>query len=154
MDFVHLHVHTQYSLADSSLKTKELAKRVKEMGMKSVAITDHGFLYGVIDFYKACKKEGIKPIIGVETYVAPRSNKMKVVKLDDANYHLVLLAKSNVGYNNLIAISLPSRSKNSLRRTASSFSPYSVFLTIRTSITPGFFWTICASRILIMSLKT
>lgn len=104
MSFVHLHVHTEYSLADSSLRVRELAKRTKEMGMDSIAITDHGFLYGVVDFYKACKKEGVKPIIGIETYVAPRSNLMKMAKLDDANYHLVLLAKNNDGYNNLIKI--------------------------------------------------
>lgn len=102
--FIHLHVHTKGSLADAMLKEDELAKTVKKLGMKSVAITDHGNMFNAIRFYKACKREGIKPIIGMETYVAPRSNTLKQHKLDDANYHLVLLAENNEGYQNLINI--------------------------------------------------
>jgi DNA polymerase-3 subunit alpha len=104
LDFVHLHLHTGYSLADSSLKPKQLAKKVKELGMKSVAITDHGSMFGVIEFYKACQNEGIKPILGVETYVAPRTNRQKEGSDDNANYHLVLLAENEEGYHNLIEI--------------------------------------------------
>ena len=73
MEFTHLHVHTEYSLLDGSAKIKELVKRAKELGMKALAITDHGVMYGAIDFYKACLAEGIKPIIGCEVYVAPNS---------------------------------------------------------------------------------
>lgn len=102
--FTHLHLHTQRSLADAMLKEEELAKFIKEKGMHSVAITDHGNMFNAIQFYKACKREGIKPIIGMEAYVAPRSNLLKQHGLDDANYHLVLLAENNEGYQNLINI--------------------------------------------------
>ncbi|MDF2841803.1 MAG: polymerase alpha subunit [Herbinix sp.] len=102
--FTHLHVHTQGSLADSMLKEIELAKAIKAKGMHAVAITDHGNMFNVIKFYKACKREGIKPIIGMEAYVAPRSNLLKQHKIDDANYHLVLLAENNDGYQNLMSI--------------------------------------------------
>jgi DNA polymerase-3 subunit alpha len=105
IEFAHLHVHTGYSLADSLLKPKQLAKRIKELGMKSVAITDHGNLFGVIEFYKACKSEGIKPIIGIETYVAPRTNRQKEGDQDSKNYHLILLAKNEKGYSNLMQLS-------------------------------------------------
>lgn len=104
-DFRHLHVHTGYSIADGALHIKDLVRRVKELGMDSVAITDHGNMYGVIDFYQTCKKEGIKPIIGMEAYVAPRINTLKESRADAANYHLVLLCENNEGYQNLIKIS-------------------------------------------------
>lgn len=102
--FVHLHVHTEYSLLDGSARIKNLVKRAKELNMDSLAITDHGSMYGVIDFYKACKEEGIKPIIGCEIYIAPRSLYKKESNYDSENYHLVLLAKNNDGYKNLMKI--------------------------------------------------
>lgn len=105
MDFTHLHVHTEYSLLDGSAKIKELVARAKELGMKSLAITDHGVMYGAIDFYKAAKAAGIKPIIGCEVYVAPGSRfDREITKGEDRYYHLVLLAKNNQGYKNLSKI--------------------------------------------------
>ncbi|EYE88597.1 DNA polymerase III subunit alpha [Fervidicella metallireducens AeB] len=103
-DFVHLHVHTEYSLLDGSGRIKNLVKRAKELGMDALAITDHGVMFGVIDFYKVCKEEGIKPIIGCEVYVAPRSLYKKESGIDGENYHLVLLAKNNEGYKKLMKI--------------------------------------------------
>ena len=103
--FRHLHVHTGYSIADGAMHVRDLVKRVKELGMDSVAITDHGNMYGIIDFYQTCKKEGIKPVIGMEAYVAPRVNTMKESHIDNANYHLVLLCENNEGYQNLMQIS-------------------------------------------------
>ncbi|MGL5260189.1 MAG: DNA polymerase III subunit alpha [Lachnospiraceae bacterium] len=105
MAFTHLHVHTEYSLLDGSNKIKEYVKRVKELGMNSAAITDHGVMYGVIDFYKEAKQAGINPIIGCEVYVAPNSRFEKEAKVGEKNYHhLVLLAKNNTGYHNLMKI--------------------------------------------------
>ena len=105
MAFAHLHVHTEYSLLDGSNKIKEYVKRVKELGMNSAAITDHGVMYGVIDFYRAAKEEGIKPIIGCEVYVAPNSRYDKeTTGGEDRYYHLVLLAENNTGYENLMKI--------------------------------------------------
>ena len=105
MAFAHLHVHTEYSLLDGSNKIKEYVKRVKELGMDSAAITDHGVMYGVIDFYKACKAEGINPILGCEVYVAPNSRFDKeLTGGEDRYYHLVLLAENNKGYENLMKI--------------------------------------------------
>ncbi|MDO4302915.1 MAG: DNA polymerase III subunit alpha [Bacillota bacterium] len=105
MAFTHLHVHTEYSLLDGSNKIKEYVKRVKELGMDSAAITDHGVMYGVIDFYKACKEEGINPILGCEVYVAPNSRFDKeLTGGEDRYYHLVLLAENNTGYDNLMKI--------------------------------------------------
>jgi len=105
MAFTHLHVHTEYSLLDGSNKIKEYVKRVKELGMNSAAITDHGVMYGVIDFYRACKAEGIRPIIGCEVYVAPNSRFDKeLTGGEDRYYHLVLLAENNAGYQNLMKI--------------------------------------------------
>lgn len=102
MSFTHLHLHTEYSLLDGASRIKELVKRIKELGMDSVAITDHGVMYGAIDFYKECKKNNIKPIIGCEVYV---TNKSATIK-DKTNpyFHLVLLAENNTGYQNLIKI--------------------------------------------------
>ncbi|MGN0435807.1 MAG: DNA polymerase III subunit alpha [Wujia sp.] len=105
MEFTHLHVHTEYSLLDGSAKIKELVARAKELGMKALAITDHGVMYGAIDFYKACKAAGIKPIIGCEVYVAPGSRfDREVTKGEERYFHLVLLAKNNEGYKNLSKI--------------------------------------------------
>ena len=105
MAFTHLHVHTEYSLLDGSNKIKEYVKRVKELGMDSAAITDHGVMYGVIDFYKAAKEAGIKPIIGCEVYVAPGSRFDREQGAgDDRYYHLILLAENNKGYANLMKI--------------------------------------------------
>ena len=106
MNFTHLHVHTEYSLLDGSSKIKELPARAKELGMDSLAITDHGVMYGVIDFYRACKAAEIKPIIGCEVYVAPgsRFDKEAIGQGDDRYYHLVLLAENNTGYSNLMKI--------------------------------------------------
>ena len=101
MSFVHLHVHTEYSLLDGACRIPLLVKRVKELGQSAVAITDHGVMYGVVDFYKACKAEGVKPIIGCEVYVAPRKRTDKVHEYDAAMYHLILLCRNEVGYRNL-----------------------------------------------------
>ena len=100
-EFAHLHVHTEYSLLDGFSRVKKLIKRTKELGMKSVAITDHGNMFGVIDFYKEAKKAGIKPIIGCEVYVAPRTRFDRVHELDAEARHLVLLCENEVGYHNL-----------------------------------------------------
>ena len=103
-DFVHLHVHTEYSLLDGAGRVERLLKRAKELGMKALAITDHGVMYGIIDFYKQAQKHGIKPIIGCEVYVAPRSMKDKDPKYDSSQNHLVLLVKNEEGYRNLIKL--------------------------------------------------
>ena len=101
MSFVHLHVHTEFSLLDGACRITELVKRVKELGQSAVAITDHGVMYGVVDFYKACKAAGVKPIIGCEVYVAPRSRTDRVHEYDAEARHLILLCKNEVGYRNL-----------------------------------------------------
>ena len=105
MSFAHLHVHTEYSLLDGSNKIKEYVARVKELGMNSAAITDHGVMFGCIDFYKAAKEAGIKPILGCEVYVAPGSRfDRETVKGEERYYHLVLLAENDLGYSNLTKI--------------------------------------------------
>ena len=105
MGFTHLHVHTEYSLLDGSNKIKEYVARVKELGMDSAAITDHGVMYGCIDFYRAAKEAGINPILGCEVYVAPGSRFDKEMQHgEDRYYHLVLLAENNQGYSNLMKI--------------------------------------------------
>ncbi len=105
MAFTHLHVHTEYSLLDGSSKIKELVNRAKELNMDSLAITDHGVMYGVIDFYRAAKEAGIKPVIGWEVYVAPGSRfDRENVNGEDRYYHLVLLAENDTGYHNLMKI--------------------------------------------------
>lgn len=103
-DFVHLHVHSEYSLLDGMCRIKDLPKRAKELGMKAIAITDHGVMYGAVNFYKECVKEGIKPIIGCEVYVAPRSRLNKEAGIDDEYAHLILLVKNKTGYQNLIKL--------------------------------------------------
>lgn len=102
MSFVHLHVHTEYSLLDGACRIDGLLKAAKEKGQTALAITDHGVMYGVMEFYKKAKKMGIKPIIGCEVYVAPRSRFDKVRELDSEYRHLILLCKNNIGYQNLI----------------------------------------------------
>lgn len=105
MGFAHLHVHTEYSLLDGSNKITEYVARVKELGMNSAAITDHGVMFGVIDFYRAAKAAGINPVLGCEVYVAPNSRFDKEAGAkDDRYYHLVLLAENNQGYANLMKI--------------------------------------------------
>ena len=105
MEFTHLHVHTAYSLLDGSGKIKDMAKQAKALGFDAMAITDHGVMYGAIDFYRACKAEGIKPVIGCEVYVAPGSRFDKELQVkEDRYHHLVLLAENNTGYQNLIKI--------------------------------------------------
>ena len=102
-NFVHLHIHSEFSLLDGANRIKDIPKRCKELGMETIAITDHGVMYGVIDFYKACKKEGIKPIIGCEVYVTPRGRTRhdKEPGVDNKYNHLILLAKNMQGYRNL-----------------------------------------------------
>ena len=102
-DFVHLHLHTEYSLLDGACRIDRLFDHLRELGQTAVAITDHGVMYGCVDFYKAAKKAGIKPIIGCEVYVATRTRFDKVNRLDGYN-HLVLLCKNETGYKNLIKI--------------------------------------------------
>ena len=103
MSFVHLHVHTEYSLLDGACRIRDLPKIVKEMGQTACAITDHGVMYGAVDFYRACKAEGIKPVIGCEVYVTPpdRSHIDKVHEFDAESRHLVLLCENEEGYRNL-----------------------------------------------------
>lgn len=103
-EFVHLHLHTEYSLLDGACRIKRLAKRIKNLGQTAVAITDHGCMYGAVDFYRACKEEGIKPIIGCEVYVAARTRFDKTHELDSTLYHLVLLCENEVGYHNLVKL--------------------------------------------------
>ena len=102
MDFVHLHLHTEYSLLDGACRIRELFSAVKDMGQTAVAITDHGVMYGAVDFYKAAKKVGIKPIIGCEVYVAPTSRFDKERTTGAKYNHLILLCKNETGYKNLI----------------------------------------------------
>ncbi|OWK26871.1 MAG: DNA polymerase III subunit alpha [Parcubacteria group bacterium GW2011_GWA2_38_13b] len=104
MKFTHLHVHSHYSLLDGLAKIDKLLDRVKELGMNSVALTDHGVMYGAIEFYKKAKARGIKPIIGIELYIAPNGMMNKRPKIDDKRYHIILLAKNNTGYKNIIKL--------------------------------------------------
>ncbi|MBR2972984.1 MAG: PHP domain-containing protein, partial [Clostridia bacterium] len=103
-NFVHLHTHTEYSLLDGACRVDKLISKVKELGMSAVAITDHGNMYGTIEFYKEAKKQGIKPILGCEVYMAPRSRFDMEGRQDAEPAHLVLLAKNNTGWNNLIKL--------------------------------------------------
>jgi DNA polymerase-3 subunit alpha len=99
-----LHLHSEYSLLDGAARIKQAVKTARGMGMPALAITDHGAMYGVVDFYKACKKEGIKPILGCEVYVAPRTMQDRTPHLDSKPYHLVLLAENEEGYRNLLTL--------------------------------------------------
>ena len=103
-DFVNLHVHSEYSLLDGACRIKKLVQRVKELGQTAVAVTDHGNMFGAIEFYTEAKKEGIKPIIGCEVYVAQRTRFDKEPQLDSKPYHLVLLCENNKGYSNLVKL--------------------------------------------------
>ena len=102
--FVHLHCHSHYSLLDGLPKIPQLVKKAKEFKMPALALTDHGAMYGAIEFYQACLKAGIKPIIGVEAYIAPHSRFDKQAKVDTHPFHLVLLAKDKTGYQNLLKL--------------------------------------------------
>lgn len=104
MQFTHLHTHSHYSLLDGLAKIDDLVSKAKEYKMEALALTDHGVMYGIIEFYQRCKKEGIKPILGVEVYIAPNGRHNKRAKIDDEKYHLVLLAKNDIGYKNLIEL--------------------------------------------------
>ena len=104
MSFVHLHLHTEYSLLDGAIRIDEVVKKAKEYNMPAIAITDHGNMFGAIEMYKECKKNGIKPIIGCEFYVAPRSRLDKEGRIDTEPNHLILLAMNNTGYKNIVKL--------------------------------------------------
>ena len=104
MPFTHLHLHSEYSLLDGACRIDSLMQAVRENGMDSVAITDHGVMYGVVDFYKLAKKHGIKPIIGCEVYVAARTRFDKTHEYDSRYSHLILLCENEIGYKNLINV--------------------------------------------------
>src|SRR5687768_445158 len=103
-EFVHLHNHSEFSLLDGLSRIPEMVKHVADLGMPALALTDHGSMYGVIDFYAECKKAGVKPILGCETYVAPGSLTQREAKVDDKNYHLTLLARDEIGWHNLLKL--------------------------------------------------
>lgn len=102
--FVHLHVHTEYSLLDGAARIKKVVKRAGELQMPALAITDHGLMHGVVEFYKTCNNAGIKPILGCEVYVAPRTMADRTPRIDDNLNHLVLLAENEEGYQNLLNV--------------------------------------------------
>ena len=102
--FVHLHVHTEYSLLDGACRIDRLIARVKELGQPAIAMTDHGVMYGAVEFYKQAKAAGVHPVIGCEVYVAPRRMSDKVHRIDSSPHHLVLLCENEVGYQNLISL--------------------------------------------------
>src|SRR5512139_4023640 len=104
MSFVHLHVHSEYSLLDGFSNIKKLVRRAKEMGMPALALTDHGTMFGVIDFYNTATQEGIKPLIGVEAYLAQRGMSSRDPQFDKKATHLLLLAENQTGYQNLLKI--------------------------------------------------
>ncbi len=104
MSFVHLHVHTEYSLLDGFCRIDQVAKRARALGQSSIAVTDHGVMYGAVAFYRACLQEGVRPIIGCEVYVAPRSRFDKEHGIDGNYSHLILLCKDETGYRNLCAL--------------------------------------------------
>ena len=103
--FVHLHVHSHYSLLDGACRTSDLAKRTKAMGMDSIAITDHGCMFGVVEFFNDCKKEGVKPILGMEAYMAPGDRRDRAAVNGESAFHLLLLAENIEGYHNLKKLS-------------------------------------------------
>jgi DNA polymerase-3 subunit alpha len=109
MSFVHLHVHSEYSLLDGLSRIPKLVKRAKEMGMPALALTDHGVLFGAIKFYNEAKKAGIKPIIGMEAYLSARGMQDRDPQLDSKTYHLLLLAENDIGYKNLLKIATASQ---------------------------------------------
>ena len=99
--FVHLHLHTEYSLLDGATRISSIADKAIALGQPAVAITDHGVMYGAVEFYNSLKKKGVKPIIGCEVYIAPRGRLLMEGRVDSANHHLVLLCKNEIGYKNL-----------------------------------------------------
>ena len=101
-EFVHLHLHTEYSLLDGATRISSIADKALALGQNAVAITDHGVMYGAVEFYQALKAKGVKPIIGCEVYVAPRTRHQKEHGFDSSPYHMILLCKNNEGYQNLI----------------------------------------------------
>ncbi len=105
-DFVHLHVHTQYSLLDGMIRLEDLFKKAREYKMPAIAITDHGNMFGAIDFYQQAYKQGIKPIIGCELYVAPRSRLTKATPIGETARHLIVLVKNMQGYKNLMKLTI------------------------------------------------
>ena len=109
MSFVHLHVHTHYSLLDGFSNIKKLIQRTKDFGMPAVAISDHGTMYGVIEFYNAAKAAGVKPIIGLEGYLSPRRMTDKDAQYDKRAFHLLMLAENDIGYRNLLKIASASQ---------------------------------------------
>src|ERR1041385_9266437 len=109
--FVHLHVHSQYSLLDGACRTADLPKRAKALGMEAVAVTDHGCLFGIVEFYQKCVEEGVKPVIGIEAYMAPGDRRDRTYTggnggsgVKDGGYHLLLLAQNLAGYRNLLKL--------------------------------------------------
>ena len=116
--FVNLHVHTEYSLLDGACRIKDLVRRAGELGQTAAAITDHGNMYGAVEFWKEAKNAGIKPIIGCEVYVAPRKHTDTVPKIDASPYHLILLCENNEGYRNLVKAGVDSRDRGLLRQAA------------------------------------
>src|SRR2546428_8219318 len=102
--FVHLHLHTEYSLLDGAVRMRELMKKAREFGMPAVAMDDHGNLFGAIEFYEEARRAGIKPIIGCEAYIAPRSHKDRPNSMREAAYHFTLLAQDETGYHNLVKL--------------------------------------------------
>ena len=102
--FVHLHLHTEYSLLDGAIRMRELMRKAAEFKMPAVAVTDHGNLFGAIEFYQEAKNAGIKPIIGCEAYIAPRSHKDRPSSMREAAYHFTLLAQDETGYHNLVKL--------------------------------------------------
>ena len=104
MRFTHLHVHSHYSLLDGLIKIPDLLSKCEELGMDSIALTDHGSMYGAVEFFKKAKQKGIKQIIGSEFYLAPRTRFDKEARIDDKQFHLVLLVKNKIGYENLIKL--------------------------------------------------
>ncbi|MBV1735728.1 MAG: PHP domain-containing protein, partial [Candidatus Desulforudis sp.] len=103
-EFVHLHVHSEYSLLDGAARIKDLVKRAADSGMPALALTDHGCMFGIVDFYRSCKKAGINPVLGCEVYVAPRGLNDRQAGVDDKMTHLVLLAENEQGYRNLLTL--------------------------------------------------
>ncbi|MBT8200503.1 MAG: PHP domain-containing protein, partial [Acidimicrobiia bacterium] len=102
--FAHLHVHTEFSMLDGAARVNDVVARAAELGQPAVAVTDHGVLYGVVDFYRAAKKVGVNPIIGIEAYLTPGSRFDRPPRSEDVRYHMTLLAENQVGYQNLLTL--------------------------------------------------
>lgn len=126
-ELAHLHLHSESSLLDGAARIKDVTAEAARLGMPALAITDHGSMYGVIDFYKACRKAGVKPVLGCEFYVAPRGRGDRTPHVDDDLYHLVLLAENREGYQNLLRLS-------SLSFTEGFYNPYKDIMQPGTSV--------------------